>query len=243
MKKVCSICLVILMISLVSGCATKFPDTDTVYIQKNGEITEASVESFDKKYYSQDELESFIKDEIADYEDAHDSGSVKMTSFKMEDKTAKLMMKYDGYQSYSDFNGTELFEGTVVQAIAAGYKFDVDFAEVEDGKVKVESAGTESATESLAESATESLTESATESLTESATESLTETVTQDTESVSASDVTANDDYKVVILNKDTDVEVKGTICYVSTKGVTVKDDNTATVKELNDEVSYIVYK
>ena len=235
MKKVCSICLVILMISLVSGCATKFPDTDTVYIQKNGEISEASVESFDKKYYSQDELESFIKDEIADYEDAHDSGSVKLTSFKMEDKTAKLMMKYDGYQNYSDFNGTELFEGTVVQAIAAGYKFDVDFAEVEDGKVKAESTGTESATESLVESATESLTEGATESLTE--------TATQATESVSASDVTSNDDYKVVILNKDTDVEVKGTICYVSTKGVTVKDDNTATVKELNDEVSYIVYK
>ena len=235
MKKVCSICLVILMISLVSGCATKFPDTDTVYIQKNGEISEASVESFDKKYYSQDELESFIKDEIADYEDAHDSGSVKLTSFKMEDKTAKLMMKYDGYQSYSDFSGTELFEGTVVQAIAGGYKFDVDFAEVEDGKVKAESLDTESATESLAESATESLTEGATESLTE--------TATQTTESVSVSDVTSNDDYKVVILNKDTDVEVKGTICYVSTKGVTVKDDNTATVKELNDEVSYIVYK
>lgn len=230
MKKVCSICLVILMISLISGCATKFPDTDTVYIQKNGEISEASVESFDKKYYSQDELESYIKDEISDYKKSHDGGSVKMTSFKMDGKKAKLMMKYDGYQSYSDFNGKKLFAGTVVQAIAAGYKFNVNFVKVEDGKVKGESVGTESATESLTESATESLTEASTQP-------------GKTVEPVDTNDITKNDDYKVVVINQDTNVEVKGTICYVSANGVTVKDDNTATVKELNDEVSYIVYK
>jgi hypothetical protein len=210
------------MISLISGCATKFPDTDTVYIQKNGEISEASVESFDKKYYSQDELESYIKDEISDYKKSHDGGSVKMTSFKMDGKKAKLMMKYDGYQSYSDFNGKKLFAGTVVQAIAAGYKFNVNFVKVEDGKVKGESVGTESATESLTEASTQA---------------------GKTVEPVDAGDITKNDDYKVVVINQDTNVEVKGTICYVSANGVTVKGDNTATVKELNDEVSYIVYK
>lgn len=222
MKKVCSICLVILMISLISGCATKFPDTDTVYIQKDGEISEASVESFDKKYYSQDELESYIKDEISDYKKSHDGGSVKMTSFKMDGKKAKLMMKYDGYQSYSDFNGKKLFTGTVVQAIAAGYKFNVNFVKVEDGKVKGESVGTESATESLTEASTQA---------------------GKTVEPVDTNVITKNDDYKVVVINQDTNVEVKGTICYVSANGVTVKGDNTATVKELNDEVSYIVYK
>jgi hypothetical protein len=210
------------MISLISGCATKFPDTDTVYIQKNGEISEASVESFDKKYYSQDELESYIKDEISDYKKKHDDGSVKLTSLKMEDKKAKLMIKYDGYQSYSDFNGKKLFAGTIVQAIAAGYKFNVDFVQVEDGKIKGESVGTESATENLTEASTQTA---------------------KTVDPVSASDVTKNEDYKVVVINEDTNVEVKGTICYVSANGVTVKDESTATVKELNDEVSYIVYK
>lgn len=222
MKKVCSICLIILMISLISGCATKFPDTDTVYIQKNGEISEASVESFDKKYYSQDELESYIKDEISDYKKKHDDGSVKLTSLKMEDKKAKLMMKYDGYQSYSDFNGRKLFTGTIVQAIAAGYKFNVNFVQVEDGKIKGESVGTESATESLTETSTQA---------------------NKAVAPVNAEDVTKNEDYKVVVINEDTNVEVKGTICYVSANGVTLKDKSTAAVKELNDEVSYIVYK
>ncbi len=231
MKKVCSLCLVILMISLISGCATKFPDTDTVYIQKNGTISEASVESFDKEYYSQDELKSFIKDQIADYEDEHDSGNVKMTSFKVEDSTAKLMMKYDGYQSYADFNGTEFFAGTVIQAIAAGYAFDVNFAEVEDGKIQGEALNTES------------ITESGTEAMLQTTEEASTQATLQTTEAVSADEVTANDDYKVVILNEDTSVVVNGTICYVSSEGVTVKADDTAEVKELNDQISYIVYK
>lgn len=218
MKKVCSICLTILMISLISGCATRFPEEDTVYIQKNGTISEASVESFDKDYYSQEELESFIKDEIDDYEKDYD-GSVKMVAFKVEEDTAKLMMKYGDYQSYSDFNGQELFTGTVVQAIAAGYQFDVNFAEVKDGEVEGESLNTQDATESL------------------------TEAVPQTTSAVDAKDITSNEDYKVVILNEDTDVEVKGTIRYVSTNGVTLKDENTASVKALNGEVSYLVYE
>lgn len=47
----------------------------------------------------------------------------------------------------------------------------------------------------------------------------------------------------VVVINEDTDVVVKGTIRYVSAGSVTVKDKNTASVKTVNDGVSYIVYK
>lgn len=215
MKKICSICLVVLVLGMISGCATKYPETDTVYIQKNGTVQEATVESFDKEYYKEEELKEFITAEIEEYEGTYEKGSVKLKDFLVEEGMAKLMMNYDGYQSYMDFNGRELFAGTIVQAIAAGYSFSGDFLEVKDGQTV---GGSVSDTEGTEGSQTV-------------------------TEAVDGSAVTAEDDCKVVVINEDTDVVVKGTIRYVSAGSVTVKDKNTVSVKTVNDGVSYIVYK
>ncbi|MCI5494071.1 MAG: hypothetical protein MR425_08070 [Lachnospiraceae bacterium] len=217
MKKRYSMTLLVLMLLFLSGCATKYPDKDTVYIQKNGKISEATVASFDKDYYNEDELKSFIEDAIASYEETDDAGKVSMKDFKVEDQTAKLMMAYEDGDTYSAFNDREFFAGTVVQAIAAGYQFDADFVEVTDGVMAKDTDSTESLTEESTEAGSY--------------------------QTVSASAFTAEDDYRVVILNEDTDVEVKGKISYVSAKGVTVTGKNTATVTTLNQGVSYIVYK
>lgn len=54
----------------------------------------------------------------------------------MEDGTAKLRMDYETVDDYTAFNGVELYEGKIVQALAAGYDFDTDFAGVDkDGSV------------------------------------------------------------------------------------------------------------
>lgn len=135
MKKICCISFMVLVLGMISGCATKYPETDTVYIQKNGTVQEATVESFDKEYYEEEELKDFITAEIEKYESEYEKGSVKLKDFLVEEGVAKLMMKYDGYQSYMDFNGRELFTGTIVQAIAAGYSFGGDFLEVKTGRL------------------------------------------------------------------------------------------------------------
>ena len=210
MKKLYGIFLMILALGMLGGCSKKDPDTNTVYIGKDGSVTEAAVEAFDKDYYKQEELESFIQDEIAEYEKTHEEKQVKLESFTVEEGTAKLLMDYESYQDYQDFNGRELFAGTVVQAIAAGYSFNTDFLPVEDGKIAGE-ADTES-TESPADA-------------------------------VSGSEVTKNEDYRVVVINEDTDVVVKGSIKYVSAGSVTLKDKKTASVQTVNEGVSYIVYK
>ncbi len=215
MKKICSICLVVLVLGMISGCATKYPEVDTVYIQKNGTVQEATVESFDKSYYKEEELEDFINAHIEEYEGAYEKGSVVLKDFLVEEGTAKMMMKYDGYQNYIDFNGRELFAGTVVQAIAAGYNFSGDFLAVEDGQTVGNAV---SDTEGAADSAAV-------------------------TGAVDGSTVTSDEDCKVVIINEDTDVVVKGTIRYVSAGSVTVKDKSTASVKTVNGGVSYIIYK
>ena len=112
-------------------------------------------------------------------------------------------------------NGRELFAGTVVQAIAAGYKFGGDFLEVEDGKT---AGNAVSDTEGAAGNAAVA-------------------------DTVDGSTATSDEDCKVVVINEDTDVVVKGTIKYVSAGSVTVKDKSTAAVKPVNGGVSYIIYK
>ena len=98
-----------------------------------------------------------------------------------------------------------------MQTIAAGYSFDTDFVEVEDGALVGGPFDTEQSEAAAG--------------------------------AVSVSEVTSNEDYKVVVLNEDTDVVVKGQICYVSAGSVTVKDKKTASVTTRNEGLSYIVYK
>lgn len=213
MKKLCSICLMILVLGMLGGCAVQYPDTDTIYIKKNGSVQEALVESFDKEYYEEQGLKDYIASEISDYESTNEKGSVKMKNFLLEDGVVKLMMNYKNYQSYQEFNKRELFTGTVVQAIAAGYGFDGEFVAVKDGETVGASGSTEG---------------------TESG--SITEAVDKKT-------VTGDENYKVVVINEDTDVVIKGTILYVTAGSVSVKDAGTASVKMLDEGVSYIVYK
>ena len=54
--------------------------------------------------------------------------------FTVEDKVAKLYMKYEDCESYQDFNEVTLFSGTVPQALAAGFNFNTEFTEIKDGK-------------------------------------------------------------------------------------------------------------
>jgi len=144
MKKLISISMVcLLMTGLFSACGKSLEaDRDTVYVQKKGGIIGAAIADFDKDYYSEDELKTFVEERVQDYQEEHGKNSVKIDSFSVEEGVAKLYMKYEGYEDYQDFNEVTLFSGTVPQALAAGFAFDTEFTQVEDGKAagSVESA-------------------------------------------------------------------------------------------------------
>ena len=137
MKKI--ICVgftMILCIGLLSGCSKKTDlDTSTVFIEKKGKITSVDVEALDKDYYDEAELESYITDHVNDYT-SENGNTVEMASFTVTDQVAKLQMQYDSYEDYTAFNGIELYDGTVVEAEAAGYDFDTDFISASDEDTK-----------------------------------------------------------------------------------------------------------
>ena len=137
MKKLTSISMImVLCAGLLSGCGTSFTaDVNTVYVEKNGKVLTVDVETFEEGYYSEDELREFINEEVDAYTADNGSGSVKLSKLTVEDGTAKMEMAYKTVEDYSAFNGIELYQGSAVKALAAGYRFDEEFSKVTDGQI------------------------------------------------------------------------------------------------------------
>lgn len=135
MKRLIGLCLIAAVLAAVlTACGGELDaGRNTVYVQKKGKITEATVEPFDKGYYNQEELEAYVRERVENYAAEHGEKSVEMDKFEVADGVATLHINYAGYQDYADFNGVKMFAGTVPQALAAGFDFNTEFLEVEDG--------------------------------------------------------------------------------------------------------------
>ena len=135
-KKISLFLITLLSLMCLTACGDSLKvDKNTIYVKKNGKIIGASVETFDKNYYDAEELETYIEEQVDEYLSNHEKKSVKVDKFSVEEGIAKLNIKYAGYEDYAEFNGVEMFVGTVPQAMAAGYNFDDTFLKVEDGKL------------------------------------------------------------------------------------------------------------
>ena len=125
---------VVLSIGLLAGCGKDYKvQESTVFILKNGDIVSTDVEEF-ADTYDKAALETYINDAIKVYADENGSDAVELSELTVENGKATLIMEYASAKDYSDFNGIDLFAGTVGEALAAGYTFDVALASIEDGK-------------------------------------------------------------------------------------------------------------
>ncbi len=119
---------------LMAGCGSLDVDSNTICLGKNGKITEGLVEDFSKDYYDEAELEAYINEAVETYGKEHKKGDVKVSDYRVEEQKAYLTLKYKNTDAYGEFNGVDIFHGTIVEAQAEGYDFDTDFVKVEDGK-------------------------------------------------------------------------------------------------------------
>ena len=138
MKRLGCIGLTIMICAgMLAGCGSSLEaDTNTVYVSKHGKVVSMDVEQLDQSYYDETELKEFVDSAVDEYNTENGKNSVKVDDLTVEDGTAKLRMDYETVDDYTAFNGVELYEGKIVQALAAGYDFDTDFAGVDkDGSV------------------------------------------------------------------------------------------------------------
>lgn len=117
---------IILAVSLAAcGKSEDAYDETTVIIDKKGGITHRIVESFDKDYYSEDELNQDINDELSAYCSGRDEKAAKLNSLEIKDGIATAEIKFAGYADYASFNDVDFFYGTIGEAMEKGYPTDV----------------------------------------------------------------------------------------------------------------------
>lgn len=139
MKRLTETALVALLgIGILTGCGEPSYETDvsTVFVEKDGKIVSADVEAFDEDAYDMEGLEAFVKDALLAY-NGGEEGNITMKSLTAEEGKATLILEYASASDYADFNGIELYTGTIADALSAGYAFDVEFAAVSEGKADV----------------------------------------------------------------------------------------------------------
>lgn len=127
---------------LLSGCGSaKLPDiieNTTVAVDSKGVVTSYLVDSFDKSYYSVNELATMAAEDAADYNAEHpvtDATLLKVEKVELLADGSKVMVQhvYNDSTVYEDYNGQELFFGTVSEALLAGYDLSALLTAVKDG--------------------------------------------------------------------------------------------------------------
>lgn len=128
--------VIILAVFVFGSCGNKYEsNTNTVYLMEDGKVVANSVEAFDENVYSKDDLKGYIKEVVNTYNADHQD-AIKQKSLKVKDGKATLVMEYASVNDFEKFEGTDIFVGSLAEAIAEGYTFEGDFANVADGKVK-----------------------------------------------------------------------------------------------------------
>lgn len=115
----------VMILCLLTGCKgentqldAKNLERNTLSVNKKGVVEDAMVETFDKNYYSDKELEEYLKGIISEYNSTAGEDSVIMDSFHVEDGMARAIFTYKNmnhyktltesgadFQSFSDIQG------------------------------------------------------------------------------------------------------------------------------------------
>lgn len=122
--------------------------TSTIVLSADGSFTQCRVESFDKEDYQLSELESMIRQEVADYlgtlsaqtPEGGQAVAVEQVGVLEEDHSQAMVALhfadsavYEDYMAEVDRQPSKLFYGTVQDALARGYDLEGALLEAKKG--------------------------------------------------------------------------------------------------------------
>ena len=141
MKKAGQLLAVLTAASVLLSGSEKLKDvtTTSVYVSKNGVVTEAIVEDYSKDDdYTEDELKVFVEDDIKKFtEKRGDADSVKLEKCQIKEDKVEIRMEYGDYQSYADYHGAEFFAGTLDEAEEAGNDFSTSILDSKSNQISI----------------------------------------------------------------------------------------------------------
>lgn len=128
MKKAIAAVLGIVVMLFMVACNQQNPDkigATTMYVDKEGKVYETVVEDFSMPQYDEEELSLTIAEEIAAYNSKNGVDTIALEHFKVENGIVKTQLTYKTASDYEAFNQEDFFNGTISEALAAGYTMDV----------------------------------------------------------------------------------------------------------------------
>lgn len=115
-----------------SGADAGQETINSLTLDKNGNVENTIIESFDKEYYDLDGLNTMIMDSIEQYCSQNPTAEITLMRSEVTDGQVRVTMKYDSAASYAGYNSEILFTGTVQEAYSAGYDLDISLTDVKD---------------------------------------------------------------------------------------------------------------
>lgn len=113
---------------ILSGCSMKYSaEENAVYVNKNGEVVSAIVESFDKEYYDAEELQDMLEQSVVEYNAENGKNSIEVDSFKLDNGVLKVIMNYLTWADYSNFNEVQFFAGELSDIQGKNYGKNISF--------------------------------------------------------------------------------------------------------------------
>ena len=128
MKKWMSAVCVLMAVLFMTGCGKDKsfnPSVSSLYIEKNGEITQAIVESFAQEYYSLDEFSAMVQKEVDVYNQKLGETKITVESTEVKDSVMYLKLHYADADTYRLYNEEYLFVGSVEDALSEGLSFNM----------------------------------------------------------------------------------------------------------------------
>lgn len=116
--------VVMTVLLTVTGCGASKGEVTAVTIDKDGHVSNVIYEQFDKEYYDLQELSDMATQEVSEYNSEYLEPRITLDKVEAIDEGsfARVSMKYDSAEDFSNFNDEDLFYGTIEEALAAGYK-------------------------------------------------------------------------------------------------------------------------
>lgn len=98
-------------------------DVNRLTLKSNGSVIYEEIADMDDGGIDPDELKSYIRDQISEYNENTGSKAVRLKRFAVSDGRVYVRTSYESLDVYSDFTGYDAFSGTVSEAVKAGYDF------------------------------------------------------------------------------------------------------------------------
>ena len=117
--------LLVFCMGTLAGCSLPSNNTNTsVTVDENGALTEVIVEDQGDDTYTPEELQAFIEENLATYNQGQEQPPVTLENCKIENGSVRLTLHYASCTDYMNFNQVTCFLGTIKEAEDAGYSLE-----------------------------------------------------------------------------------------------------------------------